>query len=182
MWPAIIAAGAALASSAMSNSQSEKNTKYSVDKQIEWNREAMQNKHQYEVEDLKAAGLNPILSANSGGSIPSISASPAQVFPPDFNPAVNAYSASNLRKLQETQQQKNTAEVQAIRAEVEKRRIENERLRMQLEQLKNNPELVELQQISDSPWKLIPYAMRRIFGETNSAKAYNQHFRYSDSR
>lgn len=34
-------------------------------KQIAFNREVMQNRHQWEVEDLKKAGLNPLLSATS---------------------------------------------------------------------------------------------------------------------
>lgn len=36
---------------------------------IAFQREGMQNRHQWEVEDLRKAGLNPILSANSGGPI-----------------------------------------------------------------------------------------------------------------
>lgn len=32
-------------------------------------KEQMQNKHQWEVADLRKAGLNPVLSANSGGSL-----------------------------------------------------------------------------------------------------------------
>lgn len=35
-------------------------------KQIAFNREVMQNRHQWEVEDLKKAGLNPLLSATTG--------------------------------------------------------------------------------------------------------------------
>ena len=34
--------------------------------QIGFNREVMQNRHQWEVEDLKKAGLNPLLSATTG--------------------------------------------------------------------------------------------------------------------
>ncbi len=36
-----------------------------LDKQMAFNREVMQNRHQWEVEDLKKAGLNPLLSATS---------------------------------------------------------------------------------------------------------------------
>ena len=34
--------------------------------QLSFNREVMQNRHQWEVEDLKKAGLNPLLSATTG--------------------------------------------------------------------------------------------------------------------
>lgn len=35
----------------------------------EFTREQLQNQHQWEVDDLRAAGLNPILSANSGAGV-----------------------------------------------------------------------------------------------------------------
>lgn len=43
-------------------------------KQVNWERERATHAHQWEVEDLKAAGLNPILSANQGATTGGISA------------------------------------------------------------------------------------------------------------
>lgn len=43
----------------------------SVQQQIAFQREAMQNRHQWEVSDLRAAGLNPILSAGGQPPVPS---------------------------------------------------------------------------------------------------------------
>lgn len=42
--------------------------------QFELNKQSYLHRHRWEVADLKAAGLNPILSANSAGSVPSVGA------------------------------------------------------------------------------------------------------------
>lgn len=53
-----------------------------LERQIEWQKEVLQNKVQWNVEDMKAAGLNPVLSVMSGGaasgSAPSVSAPQVQ--------------------------------------------------------------------------------------------------------
>jgi len=57
-----IAGGASLLGGMMKNDSSAKQAQ--IDR--EWQRENAQNAHQYEVSDLRAAGLNPILSATGG--------------------------------------------------------------------------------------------------------------------
>ncbi|AXL15273.1 DNA pilot protein [Microviridae sp.] len=61
---AIIAGGASLIGGERANQQSAK----SAAKSINFQREMARNAHQYEVEDLKKAGLNPILSAMGSGA------------------------------------------------------------------------------------------------------------------
>lgn len=48
--------------------QSADASEWATRKQIEWEREKMQNAHQYEVKDLEKAGLNKVLSANGSGA------------------------------------------------------------------------------------------------------------------
>lgn len=61
---AAIAGGAALAGTAWSALSGKSAQK----RQIAWEKERAQNAHQWEVADLKAAGLNPILSAGGQGA------------------------------------------------------------------------------------------------------------------
>lgn len=44
----------------------------------DWQERMFKNRHTYEVADLRNAGLNPVLSANSAGSVPGSSYAPMQ--------------------------------------------------------------------------------------------------------
>lgn len=60
MWPAVIAGGAALLSTALGVREARKNR--------EWQERMSSTAHQREVLDMKMAGINPIMSARGGGA------------------------------------------------------------------------------------------------------------------
>lgn len=66
---------------------------------IEWQREQLTHRHQWEVQDLKKAGLNPILSAMNGTG--AVSAGSPQGVAPQLGKALEALSHSALMKKQE---------------------------------------------------------------------------------
>lgn len=80
-------------------------------KQMAFNREVMQNRHQWEVEDLKKAGLNPLLSATSPTGTLSSPGAPA---------AVKANYAQSAQALASLSIQNKQAEAQLASSEAAK--------------------------------------------------------------
>lgn len=92
---AVIGAGSSIWGANQSNSAAFEMQANSINAQ----RESMQNRHQWEVEDLRKAGLNPILSAtNSAGG--SVSGATANVTAPDISGALNKIANSAFAKKQ----------------------------------------------------------------------------------
>lgn len=92
----------------------------------------MSNRHQLEVGDLRNAGLNPILSANSGGAISAgipngaLADSDSARFGARTNAQLarqNAQQVASLIQTNATQQDRNTAEAEALRMNAESNRI-----------------------------------------------------------
>lgn len=92
---AVIGAGSSIWGANQSNSAAFEMQANSINAQ----RESLQNRHQWEVEDLRKAGLNPILSAtNSAGG--SISGATSNVTAPDISGALNKIANSAFAKKQ----------------------------------------------------------------------------------
>ena len=112
MWGYIAATVAgSLLGSAMTNRSNEKNTRLNNEYQERLSRTS----HQREVKDLRAAGLNPILSARTSGA-PQPSSAAAKVEPYNINPSEKLVQANQIKLLQ-AQSRKTTAE--AINTELQ---------------------------------------------------------------
>lgn len=136
-----------IAGSIVSGFIGRKNSKSNATDAYERQKEMMQNAHQWEVEDLKKAGLNPILSSGGSGA-GSYSAPMATDNTPDFAAAATAKKQAELQersigndekqtdsnvKLQDTQADKNKADTdlsisnqKLASAQEQRQRTENE--------------------------------------------------------
>lgn len=77
-WGALIGGAIGLAGSLLGGSSAKK----AAEQQRQWMEYMSSTAHQREVKDLRAAGLNPILSATGGAGAPVGSSAAAQVFDP----------------------------------------------------------------------------------------------------
>ena len=78
--PAVVELASGIAGSIMKTNSAEKQTRLQAQLQRENWEYAQKNAHQFEVDDLKSAGLNPILSATNSqlASMPSVGGSSAE--------------------------------------------------------------------------------------------------------
>ena len=126
MWGSIIGAGLSAAASIFGANKQANAADAANDKQIAWQREAMQNRHQWEVDDLRKAGLNPILSANAGASTGGAGFRPSV---PDYmsayqNSVVNAVSAlKTLSEIEQTEANTRVADATVGRINQETRNL-----------------------------------------------------------
>lgn len=131
---ALIGGGASLLGGILGNQASARE----ASRNRAFQREMSNTSHQREVEDLRAAGLNPILSANKGASTPGGSMATQNDV---ISPAVNTALAAK----------RNTAEVNNMRATNEniyantaKTVTENAKVKQEIENLKVNEQISKL--------------------------------------
>lgn len=74
IFSAISAGTIGAAASLLGANKAASSAKQVNERQIEWEKERATHAHQWEMEDLRKAGLNPILAANNGASTGGISA------------------------------------------------------------------------------------------------------------
>lgn len=96
VWPAVIAAAGAVASSVLSNNANSAASRETND----WNEYMYRNRYQFQVEDMKKAGLNPALSYNYSAPSAASGAQARQSFSNAGGAAVDAYLRSSATAAQ----------------------------------------------------------------------------------
>lgn len=100
--PAGAAAGATLGSAlggAYAADEANKTNVAITDKQMDFQKYMSNTAHRREVDDLRAAGLNPILSANSGASTPAGAAATVNPVTSDLSNVISsALNVANMKK------------------------------------------------------------------------------------
>ena len=105
MWGAIAGGLIGAAGSIWASERANKAQKQMANDQMRFQESMSNTAHQREMADLKAAGLNPILAANSGASTPS-GAMGSSTTPdiPDFGNLINSAKAQKTAKEAQVQQ------------------------------------------------------------------------------
>lgn len=130
MWPAVIAAGASLLGGYLSRQASAQ----SAQTQMDFQERMSGTSHQREVADLRAAGLNPILSATGGmgaSTPPGARYEPQDYITPAVGSALQAHkTTAEVENLQETLD-KISEEIDNLKAErgLTEAKTESERAR-----------------------------------------------------
>lgn len=139
IWGAVGSVGAGIASSAMNL--------YGQERQNDQTVKNYKHRHQWEVRDLKKAGLNPILSA--GGNPPSPAGAP--MAPASFDNPVPSFHSAKIMKEQGRQAH----------------------MKSTVDQSNSNLQLATNEAIMDDPEAFGAYVRSKIFGQGNITSAAN---------
>lgn len=127
----VIGGAASLAGGYMAN----ESTRGSTREQMQFQERMSSTAHQREVQDLRLAGLNPILSANTGASSPSGASFTAEdVITPALSSAVAVQRTRNEVKRVKNETQLSNANVQAALANARNLQDQNNLIRQQTQQ------------------------------------------------
>lgn len=171
-WAAAASIAGGLGSSALSILASKR--------AIKFQKEAMKNRHQWEVEDLRKAGLNPILSANNGASTGGLNMPMPDTsgIEKGVNSAIAALQVENQLKQQEanielTKEQTRTARASGDAAYANARLISENAMGVQRENdfLRQHPDIYALGQYQKAWPNMAPWAGMLEAG-FNSAKEF----------
>lgn len=101
-----------------------------MERQNQYNVENYKHRHQWEVEDLRAAGLNPILSANSAANVASVSSGNAAM----ADPASSGEKMTNLLK-----------NLAFSALDIERKKVQNDEVKAGAEQTKADAEFAKVE-------------------------------------
>lgn len=133
-----------------------------LNKQMDFNREVMQNRHQWEVADLKAAGLNPLMSVTSPTGTLSSPSSPAA------HKANLANSAMAVGQLEIADKQ---AEAQLMNAKANAKNADTSYLAMQNQERNINSEIRAREVQNEVSWQQVNAAVENAKSQTELNKA-----------
>ena len=195
-WAAAAAAAMDVANTAFGAWQSSKAAR----RQIAWQREQYNNRYQWTVEDMRKAGLNPVLASMNGvSSAGGITAQPAsstigqnlgrhlmtkQQEAEIENTEANSGKAVAETETQEAMQRLLTAQEKGVLADTALKSVTAARQQMELDYWRAHPDLYDAV-MSGKGGQMVQaarglQALFSDFGE-NSAKGL-KHFRYRDDR
>lgn len=165
MWPAIIAGGAALAGSAMSMMSSSNASGASE--------YAAKHRYRWAVDDMRRAGLNPVLAATSGGiagaTAPNYQQANYSGMSQAGQSAATVYNASSQRKQVESNMELQNAQTSNQLADIPVKQEQALNYRAQNSNIQSQNELLKQQAITEASRRVL---MNAQAGQASASGGY----------